>query len=630
VIATAVAGVWIIVPLNNFLQMNHFEKIKLSSNIAAVAGIFCLAVSLLLLLNFWQMSKNDPLESEAMRILIERLSKEPGNLELKQDIRHLDLLARKAYFNSHWQVKTGSYLLLFGAIVFAVALRVYYSLRSAIEIPGQIVENELKARALSQKWLMAGGFAVMLLAFIASFATIDHLKMYSSGETELVEAAPSDPGIEVIEVGAEPSVAETASEPAGATAEEAALPVAEVSPAPAVAAGTPASAAALPDAAGIRANYPSFRGPFGNGVSDHKNIPTDFDGASGRNVLWKIALPLSGYNSPVIWGNRLFVSGANAQKREVYCIDRNSGKIIWAKAADNIPGSPAAPPRTTEDTGLAAPTLYTDGIRVYAIFGTGDIISFDMEGNRVWARNLGVPDNHYGHSSSLIGWKDKLFVQYDTNRGQRLLALNVATGETVWETPRTVKISWASPILANVGGKYQVILATDPFVAGYDADTGKELWTARGLMGEVGPSPAFGEGLVFATQEYATLMAINPANGQIVWQDDEYLSEVSSPVVAKGMVFMATSYGVLVCYDAKTGDKLWEHDDGPGYYSSPVVADNKLFIFDLDGHLQVYALERQKNLLAEASMGTKITSTPAFSDGRMYVRAGTALYCIGK
>jgi outer membrane protein assembly factor BamB len=149
-------------------------------------------------------------------------------------------------------------------------------------------------------------------------------------------------------------------------------------------------------------------------------------------------------------------------------------------------------------------------------------------------------------------------------------------------------------------------------------------------MGEVGPSPAFGEGLVFATQEYATLMAINPANGQIAWQDDEYLSEVSSPVVAKGMVFMATSYGVLVCYDAKTGDKLWEHDDGPGYYSSPVVADNKLFIFDLDGHLQVYALERQKNLLAEASMGTKITSTPAFSDGRMYVRAGTALYCIGK
>lgn len=118
--------------------MNTQEKINLSSNIAVIAGIFCVAVSLLLLLNFWQMSKSDPLESEAMKVLIERLNKEPGNNELKQDIRHLDLLARKAYFNSQWQVNTGSFLLLFGAIVFALALRVYYSLKSTIVIPEQV------------------------------------------------------------------------------------------------------------------------------------------------------------------------------------------------------------------------------------------------------------------------------------------------------------------------------------------------------------------------------------------------------------------------------------------------------------------------------------------------------------
>jgi len=125
-------------------------------------------------------------------------------------------------------------------------------------------------------------------------------------------------------------------------------------------------------------------------------------------------------------------------------------------------------------------------------------------------------------------------------------------------------------------------------------------------------------------------MAINPANGQVVWQDDEYLSEVSSPVVAGGMVFMATSYGVLVSYDAKTGQKLWEHDEGPGYYSSPVVADNKLFLFDLDGKLLVFALDRQKRLLAQSNLGAKMTSTPAFADGRMYVRAGRDIYCIGQ
>jgi outer membrane protein assembly factor BamB len=611
--------------------MNTQEKINLSSNIAMVAGIFCVAVSLLLLLNFWQMSKSDPLESEAMKVLIERLNKEPGNNELKQDIRHLDLLARKAYFNSQWQVNTGSFLLLFGAIVFALALRVYYSLKSTIEIPEQLVENELKARVLSQKWLLIGGVAVILLAFVASFATVDHLKQYSVDEMATTETQEVEPGIEVIEVGAEPNiVATTTIEAEPDVLETTTSEIAPETQPSAASEAAPAATTALPDAAQIRANYPSFRGPFGNGVSSHRNIPVDFDGPSGKNILWKATVPLSGYNSPVIWGNKVFISGGNAQKREVYCLDRNSGKLIWSKAVDNIPGSPATAPRTTEDTGLAAPSLYTDGIRVYAIFGTGDIIAFDMDGNRVWARNLGVPDNHYGHSSSLIGWKDKLFVQYDTNRGQRLLALNVLNGETVWETPRSVKVSWASPILANVNGKYQIILATDPTVAAYDIDTGKEVWSVRGLMGEVGPSPAFGEGLVFATQEYATLMAINPANGQIVWKDDEYLSEVASPVVAGGMVFLATSYGVLVAYDAKTGEKLWEQDDGPGYYSSPVVADNKLFIFDLDGRLQVYALEREKKLLAESNLGAKITSTPAFSDGRIFIRAGTTIYCIGK
>jgi outer membrane protein assembly factor BamB len=609
--------------------MNTQEKINFSSNIAIVSGIFCVAVSLLLILNFWQMSKSAPLESEAMKVLIQRLNQEPGNNELKQDIRSLDLLARKAYFNSQWQVNTGSYLLLFGAIIFAVALRVYFSLKSTIEIPDQLIENELKARALSQKWLLVGGVTVILLAFIASFATVDHLKLYSVDELSVSGPQPAESGIEVIDVGAIPNNVATTGQ--GSVPVDS--PTSEITPETQPITGAialPPATPALPDAAQIRANYPSFRGPFGNGVSAHRNIPVDFDGPSGKNILWKASVPLSGYNSPVIWGNKLFISGANDQKREVYCFDRNSGKLIWSKAADNIPGSPAKAPRTTDDTGLAAPSLYTDGIRVYAIFGTGDIIAFDMEGNRVWARNLGVPDNHYGHSSSLIGWKEKLFVQYDTNRGQRLLALNVSDGNTIWETQRNVKVSWASPILANANGKFQIILATDPTVTAYDIDTGKEVWSVRGLMGEVGPSPAFGEGLVFATQEYATLMAINPTNGQIVWQDDEYLSEVASPVAAGGMVFIATSYGVLVAYDAKTGTKLWEHDDGPGYYSSPVVVDNKLFIFDLDGRLQVYALEREKKLLAESNLGAKITSTPAFADGRMFIRAGTTLYCIGK
>ncbi len=302
---------------------------------------------------------------------------------------------------------------------------------------------------------------------------------------------------------------------------------------------------------------------------------------------------------------------------------------LWTVGVDKIEGSPATSPKTTDDTGLAAPSLATDGNCVYGLFGNGDVLAIDYTGKRVWARNLGVPDNHYGHSSSLLVWKNKLYVQYDTNKGRRLIALDVQTGTTVWETNRNVKISWASPIMASIGGKYQVILSADPLVAGYDAETGKELWTASCMSGEVGPSPAYGEGLVFAANEYAMLAAINPASGKIVWQQDEYMPEVASPVVSEGLLFIATSYGVLACYDAKTGEKLWENDGGVGFYSSPVIADGKLFIFDTEGHLQVYGLNREKTLLAESSLGVKVTTTPAFATNRMFVRAGTALYCIG-
>jgi outer membrane protein assembly factor BamB len=127
-------------------------------------------------------------------------------------------------------------------------------------------------------------------------------------------------------------------------------------------------------------------------------------------------------------------------------MDRHTGKILWEREVTNIPGSPATPPRTTDDTGLAAPSLTTDGNHVFALFGTGDIIGFDLNGNRLWARNLGVPRNHYGQSSSLLTWDNKVFVQYDTQAGSRVLALDSATGRTIWETSRTSDVSWASPI----------------------------------------------------------------------------------------------------------------------------------------------------------------------------------------
>ena len=627
--------------------MTNNDKLKIAQNIALIAGIFCTAVAILLLLNFWQISKSDPIESKALEALVERLKDEPNNEELKAEIRNFDLLARKAYFNSQWQVKTGALLMLFGAVVLAFALRVYYSVKSKIEEPDAKLENEIASRILAQKGIIIVGGVVMVLAVIASFATVNHLNYYDAAAlTAENETTPADEGIEVIDITSAPKPFE--SDSSTETAENETEGISDVAVTDVdqaeeqVAAQTAdneedktvqqntATANSGLTLSSVKANHNSFRGPFAQGVIYHKNIPTEWDGASGTNILWKSSIPKHGYNSPVIWGEKIFIAGADAATREVYCYDRNTGELLWTGAADNIPGSPASPPNVTEDTGLSAPTVTTDGKAVFAIFATGDVIAFDMNGKRMWAKNLGVPNNHYGHSSSLITWGGKLLIQYDTNSGGRIIALDNGTGETIWDKQRDAKISWASPVLAEMDGKYQVILTADPIVAGYDVGTGEELWKVECMMGEVGPSVAFDDGLVFAANEYARLVAIDPKTSSILWQDDYYLPEASSPVAHDGLLIVCTSYGVIACYDTKSGEMYWEEDVGSTLYSSPVVAEGKLFIMDNDGVMRIYEFSKELKKLAENELGETAGTTPAFAEGRIYIRGENNLYCIGK
>lgn len=629
---------------SNYYNMNNNDKIKLSQNIIIIAGIFCVVVAMLLLLNFWQVSKSDPIDSKALQALVDRLKQEPNNEELKVEIRNFDLLARKAYFNSQWQVKTGAYLLLFGAIVLAFALRVYYSAKAKIGQPDTIHENEIAGRILAQKGIIIIGGVIFVLALGASFATVNHLNYYNSGaQVAEAEISPEEQGIEVIDVGTAPQDANTdsalantenietqSSEPEIASTETQETASETKESAQEKAATQPVSGTAGLTLAAVQKNHNSFRGPLGQGIIYLKNIPSKWDGAAGENIVWKAPIPKNGFNSPIVWGDKVFIAGADAASREVYCYNSADGKLLWTGKAENIQGSPAKMPKVTEDTGLSAPTLTCDGKAVFAIFANGDVIAFDMNGKRVWAKNLGIPNNHYGHSSSLITWANKLFVQFDTNSGGKLIALNASTGETAWETVRESKISWASPVLAEVGGKYQVILTADPIVAGYDVESGNELWKIECMMGEVGPSVAYSDGVVFAANEYARLVAIDINSKNIIWENDEYLPEASSPVAYKGLLFIATSYGVLVCYDAKTGDQYWEHDVGTTLYSSPTIADGKLFMMDNDGMMRVYEFSKEMKLISENDLGEKAGTTPAFADGRIYIRGDKNLYCIGK
>ena len=606
-------------------------KIKLARQVAWVAGGFALLMAVLLIANFLQTKLNNPIENQTIPALVKRLSENPADESLKAEIRAFDLMARKAYFTSQWQIRTGSYLMFLGLIISILAIRYVLAVKSKLnEIDPA---NEVKGldKLVAQKWVIYVGSGLMVVALASGFLASNSLKEYMVNENLVAQqeqpAEQSTPA-NIEQSAAAPeqavqSVSPTTSENTTASnpSETGTAPSAET---------VAAKPAGLPTQAELKANYPFFRGPQGNGVAFQKNTPTDWNGAAGKNVVWKVKIPKSGFSSPIIWGDKLFVTGADTQARMVYCYDKNTGKLLWEAAADNIQGSPSAMPKVTADTGLAAPTMATDGRAVFAIFATGDVLALDMTGKRIWARNLGVPDNHYGHGSSLIIYKDKLLIQYDTNRAGKLLALNTQTGNTVWETARSSKISWSSPILVNTGSRTEVILTTNPNVNGYDPETGKELWNIACLSGEVGPSAGYADGMVFACNEYAKLVGIKiGGTPEIVWEADEFLPEVSSPLAVNGMLYIATTYGAFACYDAKTGEKLWSQEFGDAIYSSPVFADGKVYVTDMTGKTHIIKSTRDYQLVATPELGEKAVCSPVFQDGKVYLRGMNNLYCIG-
>lgn len=617
--------------------MNSTDKQKLSLRTALIAGIFTSVISIIMLLNFWQLKRTDPLESELLKNMVERLENDRNNIQLKEEIRRLDLIARQAYFTSQWQIRTGGYLLVAGAVIMIIALRYYYSYTNRITVPENIEKSMVMKVLVSHRWVIYTIVIVFGSSLVAAIFSEDHLsKSYALTDVPTTE---DEPEIEEILIRDEPEKSNETNAPA-----EQNLPDSKTDEmltdvtAPDVTEEKMVISEDIeqrrtpePVRSSAICQFPAFRGVNGLGISMHKNIPTDWDGASGRNILWKSEIPAPGYNSPVIWDDKLFLTGADNTSQFVFCYSTQNGELLWQHSVNDIARPAGQVRKPTEDTGYAASTVTTDGRFVFAIFATGDVVCVDFKGNRIWGKNIGIPDNHYGHSSSLLLFKGLLLIQFDSNETGRALALFANSGEQKWEISRNTQISWASPILADMGDHYELILASAPLVAGYDPITGEELWGLECLMGEVGPSPAFSNGLVFAANEYARLCAIKPGTpAEMVWETNEYLPEVSSPVADKGLVFIATSYGVIACYDAENGELLWEHEVDNGFYASPMIAENKVFFLDTEGVIHIFSNKRTKELLGEPALGEATVSTPAFMDGRIFLRSKENLYCIGE
>lgn len=386
-------------------------------------------------------------------------------------------------------------------------------------------------------------------------------------------------------------------------------------------------------------NWNRFRGFGGSGVTSLADIPTKWDGVNDEGILWKTSLQLPGYNSPIIWHERLFLSGATQEKREVYCFDTSTGSILWT---GNVPTAPMGDGKLDimEDTGYAASTMATDGVRVYAIFASGDLAAFDFNGRLLWHKSLGIPESLYGYAASLEIWQDRVLVQFDQGSAEdgksRLYAFEGRTGNLAWETKRPVPNSWTSPILVKVDNEYQLITVGDPWVIAYEPNNGKEIWRADCVKGDVAPSPILAGNLVIATAPDLHNVAIrvggtgDVSTTHIAWKNDDVGANIVSPVADSNRVFYLDSYGTLYVVNALDGHLLYEHDFGENVNASPTLVADKLYVLSLEGTMFI-GTPGEKEFTPEASnaLGEACFASPAFMPGRIYIRGEKHLYCIG-
>ena len=618
---------------------NQDKKTNILRLTGYAAGLFTLFIAVMMIIGYVQLEKIRPLENPSLDTLREIYDQNPNNEDIKEQIRALDLMARKAFFTARWQIETGTYLLLAGALIFIISQRLLFTHRRKIDgaafEPGGLITSKRRSRI----YLMVSSATVIVAAFVISFQLRiklpDPLRVYDEtgvqGESNIAHLRTDEIIIDTDRQAERPVIQSDNQTATVAETDEILSTQQDASEQSEIFVRDPGITGDSPvdDNKGI--NYPFFRGTGSRGIVEESGFPVNWDGNSGQGIKWKVRVNSHGYSSPIIWNEKLFLTGENENSLEVMCYNKLTGELIWTAPATGIEGEPQTAPETSEDTGLAAPTAATNGQVVCAIFATGNLICLDMDGNRVWAKNIGVPDNHYGHSSSLIIHGNKLFVQYDERSKKSLKAFDLNSGQLIWETIRPVAISWASPVIARFNGIYQVILTSEPYVIAYDINTGRELWSVQCMSGEVGPSVGVNSKYVFAVNDFAKLVAIKPGqDASIIWEDNEYTPEVSSPVATEELLFVLTSWGAAACYDTETGAMVWDHDFDYGFYASPVIAGNYVYMLDQAGVMHIIKVEREFGLVAESALGERAVCTPAFSEGMIFIRSEEHLYCIGE
>lgn len=395
-------------------------------------------------------------------------------------------------------------------------------------------------------------------------------------------------------------------------------------------------------------NWPQWRGPSLNGVSTEKNLPAKW--TPEENIAWKLAMPEWSGSTPIIWRDRIFLNVAEGNDLYLWCVDRTKGTMLWKQPL----GSGNVKMRKQN---MSSPSPVTDGKTVYVMTGTGILKAFDFSGKELWMRDVqkeyGTFGLNWGYASSPLLFDDSLYVQVlhgmRTDDPSYVMRINRASGKTIWKVDRPTNAirespdSYTTPALLRYGKTIEIVITGGDCVTGHDPATGKELWRANGLNPDNNPSyrivasPIIFNEIIYAPTRVRPLLALKAggrgdiSTSHLLWSTVNG-PDVPTPVTDGKYFYIVNDRGIMWCLDAKTGTEIYGQQRlKPGTYSgSLVLADGKLYITNEEGLTSVIKAGATFEIISENPLNDYCLSSPAISEGQIFIRTATNLYCIGK
>lgn len=409
-------------------------------------------------------------------------------------------------------------------------------------------------------------------------------------------------------------------------------------------AGQPIEAANVVNLVRGEGHWPEFRGPAGNGCAESKALPLTWNETD--SITWKTAIHDIGWSSPVVWGNQVWVTTATKNGKQAFavCVDRRTGKVVHDIKVFDV----AKAQFVNAVNSHASPTPAIEAGRVYVHYGAYGTACLDTNtGKTIWERRDLECEHHMGPGASPILFNNLLVFNVDGTDQQYVIALDKATGKTVWKTPRSVdytnvhkfcRKSFCTPGIFRVNGKLQLISPGSKGIFAYDALTGEERWKARHSGWSIVPRPLAGHGLVFVVTDYdhPQLWALHPGgrgdvtDTHVAWKVRNHVSSMPSLLLVDGLLYMVTNNGTVSCIDAKTGEVAWKESRiGGNYYASPIHAAGRIYLFNRRAETTVIEAGRRFKVLAKNALGKAILqATPAVAGNALFLRTETHLYRI--